>query len=218
MSRHYTGKSALHYNRRWRAYNERTLAEALTMIDLAALRIRAEHTGCRRRVLDVACGTGLLLKRLIELVPGIDIYGVDASADMLMQARLALPQVSSTHFQQARWGSGETAGLSYAPQTFELITCTNTLHYIADPIPALKGLHHLLVPTGSLVLEDYARRPPPFPWTLLEWLLRRIEGEYVRAYTLAEAQSLCVQAGFEVVASKAFVIDWLCHGWVLRLQ
>ena len=218
MSRLYTGKYALRYNQRWRAYNERTLAEALTMIDLAALRTRTQRTGCQPRVLDVACGTGLLLKRLVELVPGIDIYGVDASVDMLMQARLALPKVSSTHFQQARWGSGETAGLPYAPQTFELITCTNTLHYIADPIPALKGLHHLLVPTGSLVLQDYARRPPPFPWPLLEWLLRRIEGEYVRAYTLAEAQSLCVQAGFEVVASKAFVIDWLCHGWVLRLQ
>ncbi len=218
MNRRYTGKYALRYNQRWRAYNERTLAEVLTMIDLAALRTHAASTGCQPRVLDVACGTGLLLKRLVELVPGIDIYGVDASADMLIQARLALPKVSSTHFQQAEWGSGETAGLPYAPQTFDLITCTNTLHYIPDPIPTLKGLRHLLVPTGSLVLEDYARRPPPFPWPLLEWLLRWIEGEYVRAYTLAEAQSLCVQAGFEVVASKAFVIDWLCHGWVLRLR
>jgi ubiquinone/menaquinone biosynthesis C-methylase UbiE len=218
MSRLYTGKYALRYNQRWRAYNERTLAEALTMIDLAALRTQATCTACPPRVLDVACGTGLLLKRLVELVPGIDIYGIDVSADMLLQARLALPKVSSTHFKQAQWGSGETVGLPYAPQTFDLITCTNTLHYLPDPIPALKGLHHLLAPTGSLVLEDYARRPLPFPWPLLEWLLRRIEGEYVRAYTLAEAQSLCVQAGFEVVASKAFVIDWLCHGWVLRLR
>lgn len=218
MSRHYTGRYALRYNQRWRAYNARTLVEALTMIDLVSLRTHAERTGCRPRVLDVACGTGLLLKHLVELVPDIDIYGVDASADMLMQARLALPEVSSTHFLQALWGSGEIAGLPYPPQTFELITCTNALHYIPDPIPALKELHHLLVPAGSLVLEDYAWRPPPFPWKLLEWLLRRIEGEYVRAYTLAEAQSLCVQAGFEVVASKAFVIDWLCHGWVLRLQ
>ena len=69
-----------------------------------------------------------------------------------------------------------------------------------------------------MVLEDYARRPSPFPWTLMEWLLQKAEGAYVHAYTLSEAQSLCVQAGFEVVASKAFVIDWLCHGWVLRLR
>ena len=50
--------------------------------------------------------------------------------------------------------------------------------------------------------------------------LADVHHEYsmLRAYTLAEAQSLCVQAGFEVVASKAFVIDWLCHGWVLRLR
>src|SRR5438067_9447269 len=98
MGRLYTGEYALHYNQRWRTYNERTLAEVLTMIDLAALRTLVAYTECQPRMLDVACGTGLLLKRIVELVPGIDIYGVDASADMLMQARLALPKVSSTHF------------------------------------------------------------------------------------------------------------------------
>jgi SAM-dependent methyltransferase len=218
MSRYYRGKHALHYNQRWRTYSERTLAEALAMIDLPALCTGGKRSGRRLRVLDVACGTGLLLKRLIELMPDIDVYGIDASADMLKQARLALPKVPSTHFKQAQWGSVETAGLPYAPETFDLITCTNALHYIPDPVVALRGLRHLLAPGGTAILEDYARRPPPFPWTLWEWLLRRIEGGYTRACTLAEAQSLCVQAGFEVVASKAFVIDWLWHGWALRLR
>src|SRR5438309_1770996 len=51
MSRYYTGKHALRYNQRWRAYSERTLREALAMIDLTALRAGAEHIGRRPRVL-----------------------------------------------------------------------------------------------------------------------------------------------------------------------
>jgi|GEM_PF-7054255 len=41
-------------------------------------------------MLDVACGTGLLLKWVIERVPAIEAHGIDASADMLAQARVVL--------------------------------------------------------------------------------------------------------------------------------
>jgi ubiquinone/menaquinone biosynthesis C-methylase UbiE len=218
MSRYYRGKHTLHYNQRWHSYLERTLAETLSMLDLAALQTCLERTGHRPRVLDVACGTGLLLKRLIELIQHLEAYGVDASADMLMQARITLKEYPAVHLTQACWSGGETAGLPYAPETFDVITCMNTLHYIQDPVAALSGLKHLLIPEGSLILEDYARRSPPFPWPLIEWLLHKAEGTYQHAYTLSEAQSLSVQAGYEVMASKAFVIDWFWHGWVLRLR
>ena len=35
------------------------------------------------RVLDVACGTGILLSQLLGLLPDLEAYGIDASADML---------------------------------------------------------------------------------------------------------------------------------------
>ena len=35
------------------------------------------------RVLDVACGTGVLLRKVLDRVPDAEAYGVDASADML---------------------------------------------------------------------------------------------------------------------------------------
>ena len=57
------------------------------MIDMTALRSIHEQQGRSPRVLDVACGTGLLLKQLLAQVPGIEAYGLDASADMLAQAR-----------------------------------------------------------------------------------------------------------------------------------
>jgi len=87
MSTYYTGRRAQRYNERWRTFSGKTLAEALAMIDVTALRNVPEHLGRPPRVLDVACGTGILLKELLERVPGIEVYGADASADMLVQAR-----------------------------------------------------------------------------------------------------------------------------------
>ena len=213
MSEYYSDGRARRYNQRWRTYTEKTLAAAIAMIDFDALHhVELEHPPL---VLDVACGTGTLLRQLLERVTGMEAYGVDGSADMLAQARSILKEQPHVRLERVKIGPGETAGLPFAPHTFELITCTNALHDLVEPVATLARLRQLLVPGGQLVLEDFARREPPFPWTAFEWLVRRIERSYVRAYTLAEAQALCARAGLHVVCQKAFPIDWLWHGWAL---
>jgi ubiquinone/menaquinone biosynthesis C-methylase UbiE len=215
MSTYYTGKRAQHYNVRWRTYSEKTLAEALAMIDVTALRNVPEHLGRPPRVLDVACGTGILLKELLERVPGIEVYGADASADMLAQAQIALKDLPNVHLERVKIGAGETANLPYTQETFDLITCTNALHDMPEPTGMLAGLRRLLVPGGQLVVEDFAPREPRFFWTAFEWLLWQLEGSPVHASTLSEAQSLCQQAGLRVAKGKVFAVGWLWHGWVL---
>jgi ubiquinone/menaquinone biosynthesis C-methylase UbiE len=216
MSAYYTGKRAQQYNARWRTYSEKTLAEALAMIDVPTLREVPARLGRAPRVLDVACGTGILLKELLTRLPGIEAYGVDVSEDMLAQARLALKDRPQVHVARVQVGTSETAGLPFAQETFDLITCTNVLHDILDAGATLSALRRLLVRGGQLVVEDFARRKPPFPWTMFEWLLRRIERNRVHAYTLREVESLCTQAGLQVASGKAFTIDWLWRGWALR--
>src|SRR6266571_7003059 len=216
MSKYYTGRSARHYNTRWRTFTERTLGEAAAMIDVTALRSVPERFGRLPRLLDVACGTGIFLRRLLALLPDAEVYGVDASEDMLAQARAALKDRPQVHVERVSAGTGETAGLPYAPETFDLITCTNALHDLPEPVATLSGLHRLLAPGGQLVVEDFARREPPFPWAVFEWLLRRIERNRVQAYTLREVELLCTQAGLQVAGGKAFPIDWFWRGWALR--
>jgi ubiquinone/menaquinone biosynthesis C-methylase UbiE len=186
------------------------------MINVPALREVSAQLGRAPRVLDVACGTGMFLQRLLIQVPGIEAHGVDASEDMLSLARITLKGQPQVHLERAQMSPGETAGLPYAPATFDLITSTNALHDLLDAEAALSGLRRLLVPGGQLVVEDFARRGSPFPWAVFEWLLRRIERHRVRAYTLGEAQSLCKRAGLHVASGKAFTIDWFWRGWVVR--
>jgi ubiquinone/menaquinone biosynthesis C-methylase UbiE len=215
MSSYYTGQRARFYNTRWHTFLQKTLAETMAMIDLAALQHVPERLGRPPRVLDVACGTGLLLKQIIERIPDVEAYGVDGSRDMLAQAQQALHGLPRVGLQQTMVGNS-LAALPFEPQSFDLITCTNALHDIEGPVETLTELGRLLTSEGQFVVEDYARHEPPFPWALVEWLVRRIERGHVRAYTLAEAKSLCRQAGLSVVRSQTFPVDWLWHGWVLR--
>lgn len=233
MSAPYTGWSARHYNRIWRRYEERTLTHAVAMIDFAALcdtpnapdapDAHAAHLTRRYpvRVLDAACGTGVLLRLLLmgcclKRVPEVEAYGIDASADMLAEARATLHDWPNVRFERAVLGAGLAANLPYAPGTFDLITCTNALHYLPDPVVALTGLGRLLARGGQLVIEDYARRETPFPWWLFEQIVRRIDLGHVRAYTMQEARALCAAAGLYVIDAEAFRVDWLWRGWAIR--
>src|SRR3989442_10191843 len=85
--------------------------------------------------------------------------------------------------EQAEVNGGGTTNVPYPPNTFDLITCTNALHDMADPGALLSGLGRLLVPGGQLVVEDFARRRPAWLWAVFERLLQRIERGHVRAYT-----------------------------------
>jgi ubiquinone/menaquinone biosynthesis C-methylase UbiE len=206
------------YNRTWKTFSEKTLAATCSTIDLTGLRKAARARECPPRILDAACGTGLLLERLADLIPHAELYGFDESRDMLAQARLLLGNHPRIHFAQASLGGEEMTDLPYQPAFFDLITCTNTFHYLEDPGAVLRGLASLLIPQGQLVIEDYARRMFPFPWRVFEWFIKRVDPQHIQAYTLTEAQILCRAAGLQVMAAKNFSIDLVWLGWVLRTR
>ncbi len=124
MSAYYRGRRAQSYDQRWRNFTQLTLEETLAIIDIEAIGHHAMEHQRAPRLLDVACGTGVLLSLLHERIPTASLSGVDASRDMLMQARQRLPAISSLRLEHAIVGPGERAGLPFPPDSFDLITRT----------------------------------------------------------------------------------------------
>lgn len=215
MSAYYRGRRARFYEQRWSHFTQRTQEEILTLIDTAEIRNQARKHGRVPRLLDVACGTGRLLLQLHQQFPDADLYGTDGSQDMLLQARQRLSAVPSLRLEHAIIGPGEQARLPFPPNHFDLITCTNALHDLADPTSFLANLVRLLAPSGQLAIEDYARRSPAIPWRIVEWLALHIEGSQGRALTLAEAEQICEQARVHIEHAHAFTIDIVFHGWAI---
>jgi ubiquinone/menaquinone biosynthesis C-methylase UbiE len=160
MSAYYQGGRARSYDQRWHHFTQHTLSETLALIDVEAIAHHAQAHQRAPRLLDVACGTGVLLSLLHERFPDAELFGIDGSQDMLLQAHHRLWAVASLRLEHAVIGSGEPTEFPFPPNSFDLITCTNALHNLADPIKTIASLRLLLAREGHLVMEDYARRSP----------------------------------------------------------
>jgi ubiquinone/menaquinone biosynthesis C-methylase UbiE len=215
MDAYYRGEGARSYDQRHQHFTERTLSETLSALDVKALTDHAESLQRIPRLLDVACGTGMLLSLLHEQIPNSELFGIDGSQDMLAQAHKRLTRVSHLRLEHVAVGQDAQADFPYPSESFDLITCTNALHAMPDPIATLTALHRLLAPRGQLLLEDFMWRLPSFSWGIFTRLARRAGAGTLHPYTQASARSLCEQAGLSIAHAHAFVIDWLLCGWVI---
>ncbi|MGO7983972.1 class I SAM-dependent methyltransferase, partial [Rhizobium johnstonii] len=80
-------------------------------------------------VLDVATGTGLVLRALRQDA-GLTLYGVDISEGMLAVARRELPD--------GRVLAAEATDLPFTDAQFDLVTCVTALQLIPDADAALR--------------------------------------------------------------------------------
>lgn len=108
-------------------------------------------------ILDVATGTGLVLRSLP--VEGTRrLVGVDVSEGMLAVARSALPA--------AQFVRADAQALPFPTATFDLVTCVTALHLFADPIAALLEWRRVLRESGRVVVAVFradatGARPAP---------------------------------------------------------
>lgn len=106
------------------------------------------------RALDVATGTGLVLRALPDSTER-GLVGVDVSAGMLDVAKRETP---SAEFVLV----GPEPPLPFADGSFDLITCATGLHLMPSPLAALQDWRRLLTPDGRIVVATFstaARNP-----------------------------------------------------------
>ncbi len=109
----------------------------------------------KRRVLDVATGTGLTLMGLAELAHRA--VGVDLSRGMLRRARRRALAVIQ----------GDAAALPLPDATFDVACCFKAFPHLPDPRRALAELGRVVREGGHVVVELYN------PWSLRGVLRRR---------------------------------------------
>jgi SAM-dependent methyltransferase len=102
------------------------------------------------RVLDVACGTGVVARLAAQQVgPSGQITGLDNDAEKLAVAR-SLPPVPGVSLE---WQEGSALAMPFADASFDALLCQQGLQFLADRPAALREMHRALVPGGRLVLS-----------------------------------------------------------------
>lgn len=179
----------------------RPLAEPL--VELAAL-------APGERVLDVACGTGIVGRLAAEQV-GLtgSVCGVDANADMLAVARV----VTAGFRPPITWRQADAAALPVASESMDVVFCQQGLQFFADREAALREMRRALAPGGRVavsVLLPAAYNPG---WaaeaTALERHLGGEVGALVRSLfpdgDAAELRELLINAGYSDVRVRVVV-------------
>ncbi|MGH9065060.1 MAG: class I SAM-dependent methyltransferase [Acidimicrobiales bacterium] len=143
---------SLGQDRRWRAATvERTLA------------------GPTSKVLDVATGpAGVALA--VEARTGAMVVGVDVTEAMLRQGRQNVVRRGRQDRIQLLVGRGEE--LPFRDATFDALTFTYLLRYVADPAGTLAELARVVRPGGTIASLEF--HLPPLPvWRPLWWMYTR---------------------------------------------
>jgi SAM-dependent methyltransferase len=164
------------------------------------------------RVLDAGCGTGEALGWLADAVaPQGHVCGIDLAHAHVAAARAR----SAAH---ALVLQGDLLRTPFAPASFDLVWCLNTLNHLSEPLEGVRALAALLRPGGRLVLAQSAFLPDMFfAW---DARLERLTNEAVRAYyrdryhlseeDLASVRALlgvARRAGLRGVTARTLVIE-----------
>lgn len=181
---------AADYERRWSFYLEATTRETL-----ARLRLRPGD-----RLLDVGCGTGVLLYRLHQTHPGLHLSGVDAVPEMLKIASAKLPpSVTLQH--------GWAEQLPFESEQFDVLVSCNMFHYVHEPVEALLEMRRVLHPGGMLFITDWC--DDYLACRLCDLYLRLFDRAHFKTYGMHQCARLLRETGYGDVHVERYKINWL---------
>jgi ubiquinone/menaquinone biosynthesis C-methylase UbiE len=152
------------------------------------------------RVLDVACGTGIVARRARErLGDTATVVGVDSNAQMLAVARRVAPSVD--------WREGDAGALPLrAGEAFDVVLCQQGFQFFPDRAAAARQMRRALAEGGRLGVSTW--RPDEESPVLRK--LREVAETHVgpiadRRHSLGDPSPLeaaLEQAGFRDIRAK----------------
>jgi SAM-dependent methyltransferase len=152
----------------WRACARRELALYLLQ--------RFKSRSGKLSILDVGCGTGMLVQQMQAFG---NSFGIDVSLKAIEYSR-------RRGSEQTAVGSAED--LCFRSATFDAVTMIEVLEHVEDDLKALRDIHGLLRPGGAVILT--------VPAFQMLWSRRDVRLHHKRRYTTDDLKKKITQAGF----------------------
>ena len=103
------------------------------------------------RVLDVGCGPGTITVGLARLVPDGSVVGIDASPDVVAEARAADGAAEAVNLS---FETGDVYHLAYDDASFDVVHAHQVLQHLHDPVAALAQMRRVCRPGGVVACRD----------------------------------------------------------------
>jgi SAM-dependent methyltransferase len=141
-----------------------------------------------QRVVDVACGTGVLaMEAALATSPGGHIVGVDLNPGMLAVARRKAPEIN--------WLEAPAEALPFEAGSFDAAVSQFGLMFFADQQAAIAEMWRVVVPGGRLAIAVWGSLDDTPGYSAVTSLLARLFGDDVAAllespYSLGDPSAL----------------------------
>lgn len=173
---------------------ERLLVPAL-FEEWAPVMLAAGQVGNGDKVLDVACGTGIVARNAVARVGSEgSVVGVDLSESMLQVAERTAPLVD--------WHLGDAQNLPFESESFDVVLSQAGLMFFPDPVGAVTEMRRVLRPGGRLAVQVWASSPPNehFASIVSNHFGSEIGDRYLSPWSFTDPQALLdvtKRAGFD---------------------
>lgn len=142
-------------------------------------------------VLDLGCGTGVILKELRHKNSAVELFGLDLSENMIAQATRRLGTT-------AKLTVGDAENLPYFDNTFDLVCCVESFHHYPNPKKALSEINRVLKKDGLFLLCDTWSKTPIRQ--IMNFFIRFSNDGDVHIYSENEINKLLTAAGFSMTS------------------
>lgn len=140
-----------------------------------------------KKILDVGCGTGNILMKLIKN-RDLDLYGLDISEKMIEVAKNNIGD-------KAELKVGDSEFMPWEDKYFHVIVCNASFHHYPNPEKVLLEMRRVLKPNGTLIIGDPTA---PVIYRQMINVCCKIynRGDY-KIYSRRDIERLLIKCGFE---------------------
>lgn len=172
--------------------------------------LRSAALGAGMRVLDVACGTGVVTRAAAEQVGQTgSVTGIDVASDMIAVAK-TIPAAGAP----ITWQEADAASLPLPDEFYDVGLCQMGLMFMEDRAGVLGELHRVLTPGGRVVINTPGRIQPLFE-AMEQAIVDNLDpalGAFVSAVFSMHDSSVLAdllhKGGFSEVTSKEYTADF----------
>lgn len=139
--------------------------------------------------LDLGCGTGEMIKKILTYTTKKQAYGIDISPNMIKIAREKLPKSVDLRI-------GDSEALPYLNSCFDVVYCNDSFHHYPNPKNVIREVCRVLKENGVFIICDCWQ--PYLGRKIMNFYMKHSQNGDVKIYSQKELVTL-LYSEFEIV-------------------
>ncbi len=170
--------------------------------------VKAIHSSSPARVLDLACGPGIVAEVVAPHVK--EVVGVDATSAMIRHAQLRFEKARLTN---GRFEMARAESLPFAGDEFDTVITRLSFHHFSNLPAVLTETRRVLKPRGYLAVADILSSDDPGESALHNALEKLRDPTHVHMLSRADFTDSIRFAGFELLSENIWEQERTFSDW-----